>query len=339
MIKAVPTNIITGFLGVGKTSSLLHLLKQKPANERWAILINEFGEIGIDGSLVNGSRNKAPNNNASNEKRVFIREVPGGCMCCAAGLPMQIALNQLLAESKPDRLLIEPTGLGHPIEVLQTLAAEHYQDVLDIQKTVTLVDARKLADPRYTSHDTFNQQIAIADVIVGNKQDLYTHSDAEALETYVVQRTKPNTPVLLCEKGEFPISVLKGSSSALTHIKAQKLHDHKTTTTPSINEQPFPDSGVLRVENKGEGFKAVGWRFSPSKEFDRIALLKWMHNLNVERLKAVVITSDGVFSYNVVDNEVTEAELSECSETKIEIIAIELDPIWDEELTKCLSVY
>lgn len=126
MIKAVPTNIITGFLGVGKTSSLLHLLKQKPANERWAILINEFGEIGIDGSLVNGSRNKAPNNNASNEKRVFIREVPGGCMCCAAGLPMQIALNQLLAESKPNRLLIEPTGLGHPIEVLQTLAAEHY---------------------------------------------------------------------------------------------------------------------------------------------------------------------------------------------------------------------
>ena len=106
MIKAVPTNIITGFLGVGKTSSLLHLLKQKPANERWAILINEFGEIGIDGSLVNGSRNKAPNNNASNEKRVFIREVPGGCMCCAAGLPMQIALNQLLAESKPNRLLI-----------------------------------------------------------------------------------------------------------------------------------------------------------------------------------------------------------------------------------------
>ena len=84
MIKAVPTNIITGFLGVGKTSSLLHLLKQKPANERWAILINEFGEIGIDGSLVNGSRNKAPNSDASGEKRVFIREVPGGCMCCAA---------------------------------------------------------------------------------------------------------------------------------------------------------------------------------------------------------------------------------------------------------------
>ena len=89
----------------------------------------------------------------------------------------------------------------------------HYIKI--VQKNITLVDARKLSDTRYSEHDTFNQQIAIADVIVGNKQDLYTHSDAEALETYVVQRTKPNTPVLLCEKGEFPISVLKGSSSAL----------------------------------------------------------------------------------------------------------------------------
>ena len=54
-IKAVPTNIITGFLGVGKTSAILHLLKSKPNNERWAVLVNEFGEIGVDGSLFQGA--------------------------------------------------------------------------------------------------------------------------------------------------------------------------------------------------------------------------------------------------------------------------------------------
>jgi G3E family GTPase len=53
-IEAVPTNIITGFLGVGKTSAILHLLKSKPVNERWAVLVNEFGEIGVDGSLFQG---------------------------------------------------------------------------------------------------------------------------------------------------------------------------------------------------------------------------------------------------------------------------------------------
>ncbi|MEZ9795040.1 GTP-binding protein, partial [Vibrio splendidus] len=81
----IPTNIITGFLGVGKTSAILNLMKNKPVNERWAVLVNEFGEIGVDGSLIQG-------NQAT--QQVFIREVPGGCMCCAAGLPMQIALNQ-----------------------------------------------------------------------------------------------------------------------------------------------------------------------------------------------------------------------------------------------------
>ena len=120
-IFPIPTNIITGFLGVGKTSSILNLLKQKPDSERWAILVNEFGEIGIDGSLLEGQYKQ--------NQGVFIREVPGGCMCCTAGLPMQMALNLLLAHAKPNRLLIEPTGLGHPVEVLQTLSENHYENV------------------------------------------------------------------------------------------------------------------------------------------------------------------------------------------------------------------
>ncbi|MCW9018042.1 MAG: hypothetical protein OQJ89_13815, partial [Kangiellaceae bacterium] len=114
LITAIPTSIITGFLGVGKTTTILNLLKSKPSNERWAVLVNEFGEIGIDGSLFKGQQ--------SEENGIFIREVPGGCMCCAASLPMQIALNRLLAYAKPDRLLIEPTGLGHPLEVLDVLS-------------------------------------------------------------------------------------------------------------------------------------------------------------------------------------------------------------------------
>lgn len=112
--KAVPTNIITGFLGVGKTTAILHLLASKPANERWAVLVNEFGEIGIDGGLMAGGQGA--------QTGVFIREVPGGCMCCVSGLPMQMALNRLLMDAKPDRLLIEPTGLGHPQEVIESLS-------------------------------------------------------------------------------------------------------------------------------------------------------------------------------------------------------------------------
>ena len=182
VVHAVPTNIITGFLGVGKTSTILHLLENKPGNERWAVLVNEFGEIGIDGSLFEGQR--------GDKQGVVIREVPGGCMCCAAGLPMQVALNQLLVKARPDRLLIEPTGLGHPKEVLNVLLSIHYRESLSLQKTLTLLDARKLSDSRYTSHETFNQQIAVADTVIGNKLDLYEDKDQEKLIAYVKKTGK-----------------------------------------------------------------------------------------------------------------------------------------------------
>ena len=89
-IEAVPTNIITGFLGVGKTSAILHLLKSKPDNERWAVLVNEFGEIGVDGSLFQGQH--------SEDGNVFIREVacvvPQVYQCKLLSINYLRALNQ-----------------------------------------------------------------------------------------------------------------------------------------------------------------------------------------------------------------------------------------------------
>ena len=105
----------------------------------WAILVNEFGEVGIDGGLLE----------TNHAEEVYIREVPGGCMCCTAGLPMLMAMNMLLARARPHRLIIEPTGLGHPSEVMNVLSSEHYRDLLDLHATVTLVDARTEANNPY----------------------------------------------------------------------------------------------------------------------------------------------------------------------------------------------
>ena len=111
-LRHIPTNVITGFLGAGKSTVVLDLLKRKPADQSWAVLVNEFGEVGVDSNLISQSQGV---------ENIHVREVPGGCMCCTAGLPMQMAMNMLLARAKPQRLLIEPTGLGHPSEVLATL--------------------------------------------------------------------------------------------------------------------------------------------------------------------------------------------------------------------------
>ena len=87
-VTQIPTNIITGFLGVGKTTVIQKLLSQKPIEERWAVLANEGGVVGIDSNLFSSAN--------ENKSGVTISQVPGGCMCCTNGLPMQMALNLLL---------------------------------------------------------------------------------------------------------------------------------------------------------------------------------------------------------------------------------------------------
>lgn len=322
-ISAVPTNIITGFLGAGKTSAILNLLKDKPGNERWAVLVNEFGEIGIDGSLFEGQH--------SENQGVFIREVPGGCMCCAAGLPMQIALNQLLSRAKPDRLLIEPTGLGHPIEVLQVLSAEHYRDILSIQKILTLVDARKLADERYTNHETFNQQLAIADIVLANKRDLYANDDLNSLRAYVKDHCNPDTRVIDTEHGNIDAAILEGDTATVV-----AAHHHHSSEIPQlVTDAPIPQEGFLRATNEGENFRSIGWRFSPEIVFEQKKLFHFLSGLTVERMKGVFITDEGVFGYNLTPDTLTEIALDDCLESRIEIIADNLEDAWEKQLLDC----
>ena len=323
-ITSIPTNIITGFLGVGKTSAILHLLHNKPTNERWAVLVNEFGKIGVDGSLFQGQQAEATD--------VFIREVPGGCMCCAAGLPMQFALNQLLRQAQPQRLLIEPTGLGHPLEVLQTLASEHYLNVLAIEKVITLVDARKLSDTRYTEHATFNQQIAIADLVVGNKQDLYAADDKTKLAAYVKAQGASDTQVIFAEQGAFQPCWLEGKTR--TNPPVPQHHDAESAATP-LDESPIANKTYQQAVNQGEGFTSIGWHFPLGTVFERTKLLAFFQTLQVERLKAVFITNQGPRGYNLTSDGLNETTLDTCAENRIEIIAVKIDEDWEAQLLAC----
>ena len=312
-LTEVPTNIITGFLGAGKTTAIKHLLAQKPIDERWAVLVNEFGEVGIDGSLLAGG--------CDNAKGVFIREVPGGCMCCAAGLPMQIALNMLLTRAKPQRLLIEPTGLGHPKEVVAALSAEHYREILSLNNTLALVDARKISDKRYTDHDTFNQQLDIADVIIANKTDQYGDEDFPRLLSYLGERhgakVKPIYPV---SYGKLNLAWLEGTASATTTDLA---HHHATSAqvAPLSVEPTFPASGYLSIANEGEGFVSQGWIFKPDFIFDRQKISSLLLGVKAERVKGVFITYQGVIAFNKADNVLTEMPIDDSMDSRIELIA------------------
>lgn len=310
-IQSVPTNIITGFLGVGKTTFIQALLKNKPENERWAILVNEFGEIGIDEALFD----------KNNDSGVFIRQVPGGCMCCSSSLFMEVALNQLLAESKPHRLLIEPTGLGHPKEVLTSLSSAHYRDVLDIRATLTLVDARKVDVAKYREHPIYQEQITIADRIVVTKSDLYQGDELENLTSFLSNLGVEGTPISIADMDSIGLDLL-ADSSQFNNSNNPEAHDHthEHHHNKSEKEANLKEITLGKVSNKGQGFFSYGWVYPSSKWFEFDKIMSVLSAIEVVRLKAVFITDKGIFGFNMVDDVLKCVEMDESHDSRLEFI-------------------
>lgn len=311
-VTQIPTNIITGFLGVGKTTAIQKLLSQKPVAERWAVLVNEFGEVGIDSNLF-------PSANG-HKSGVTIRQVPGGCMCCTNGLPMQMALNLLLQESKPHRLLIEPTGLGHPKEVLAILSGEYYREVLNLQATLSLVDARKINDPRYTSNDTFNQQIEIAEVVIANKADLYHSDDFPLLVGYVDENFGlDQKQIYQVRHGAVELEWLARSASEKNQNAYSEVATfNNSSALPLTLDTPI--EGFVSADNAGDGFFSRGWIFNPGWQFDSMKLLSLFQGLDAERLKGVFITSEGFIGFNKADDVVTQLRFNFMPDSRVEVI-------------------
>ena len=330
-LKSIPCNIITGFLGVGKTTTILNLLKQKPVTEKWAILVNEFGEIGLDGALLSA--------NQKDLNSLFIKEVPGGCMCCASGLPMQIALNMLLMKAKPDRLLIEPTGLGHPKEVIKVLSGEHYRDILKLNNTITLVDARNFSSQKHLDNQTFQQQLEVADLLVANKADLYSHDDIKTFEAYISNQAHLKLkPYLFIQNGVLDIEKLVLEKNSLEKSDIRKP-THKNTSheehthshdSPVVTDDNYdiPSCGYIVKSHQEDNFTSVGWRITSDMLFDIAVIKAWINTLDARRVKAILKTEAGFKALNLsADNLATDTikssttnSLQNQDESRLELI-------------------
>ena len=315
-MKKIKTNIITGFLGVGKTTAILNLLAHKPGNEVWAVLVNEFGEIGIDGALLKS-------------QGAIVKEIPGGCMCCVAGLPMQVGLNLLISKSKPDRLLIEPTGLGHPKQIIDTLTSEYYADLLDLKATITLVDPRNLSNQRYLNNENFRDQLALADVVIANKTELCSDEDRHTFERHMINYKPAKLALDWVSQGKINVKWLAFSRLPRQNDKTPRSHTHSKNNFPAVTLELKEGDSYIRKENAGQGFFSCGWLFSESAVFNYDALVNFFSGLHVERLKAVVKTEQGVYSFNAVKGILTINILPDTSDSRMEFINLqELD--WNE---------
>lgn len=311
----IPTNVITGFLGVGKTTTILNLLKNKPANEKWAVLVNEFGEIGIDGAILTDSG-------------AMIKEVPGGCMCCTAGVPTSVGITALLRQN-PDRLLIEPTGLGHPHKIISVLTSNQFKDYIDLKATVALVDPRNLSNKKYTENQNFNDQLDVAEIVIGNKLDECDEVDVGIFEHWVATQQPKKLASLMVKQGEFPIDLLDTDRTEQDKASTIEAHHHEHADMEPQFQLP-PNQKYIRKENKGQGYFSCGWIFGAEVTFDFDQLFSMFCNLTAERVKGVINTNKGCHAFNVNNGVVSVNKVTlEGFESRLEVIDSQLMP-WDE---------
>jgi len=302
----IPTNVITGFLGVGKTTAILDLLARNP-HERWAVLVNEYGEVSIDQAILEGGTSGG---------NVTVREVAGGCVCCATAPYLPVALHLLLTEAKPTRLIVETTGLGHPGRLLDTLRGANYQDRLDVRATLTLVAPDDVTNEFIHTNPIFREQVEIADVLVLNKLDAAKPGDVDAFQKWGNDLFPPKLLIAATQQGRLdPAWLDLGGGRSLSLVADE--HDHALPTPPEYTN-PIPGHPI-RHQSSGEA-RACGWRFHAEDVFDEGRLLGYLGTLaGTSRLKGVFRVADDRIVINRSGGSVTVTPTHYRHDSRVEI--------------------
>jgi len=280
----IPVNLVTGFLGTGKTTLIRYLLQHRPADAQWAVLVNEFGEAGVDGVLLDSSG-------------VAIEEVAGGCLCCVAAPAFSVGLNRLIRQYRPDRILIEPSGLGHPAQILDQLRSPLYAQVLSVQATLCVMDARHLSSTRHREHPNFIDQIHLADVLIANKSDCYSDADEHRFMDFAAALPPPRKRLIITEHGAVNPDLL-ALEAGDTSAQFPEAHAFLLAQEPSPPGNNNAETGWTRFEGQADGYHRAGWLIGPEFRFDKTTLLAWLDGLEYERIKGLFACGAESFSYN-----------------------------------------
>ena len=242
MVKKIPTTIITGFLGAGKTTLIRHML-ENVQGRRIALIINEFGDLGVDGDILKGCGDETC-------REEDVMELSNGCICCTVADDFIPTMEKLLArEDKPDHIVIETSGLALPQPLVRAFNWPGISTQVTVDGVVTVVDGKAVTDGRFAhsveaidaqrkldenlDHETplselFEDQVACADMIVVNKTDLLAAAQADALVASLRSSARDGVQVVKTSMGKLPVDVLlgQGIGAEADLTSRHELHHH-----------------------------------------------------------------------------------------------------------------
>ena len=292
-VKKTKVHLISGFLGTGKTTALKSLMEQKDPNEKWVIIVNEFGEIGIDGAVL--SDNGIP-----------VAEIAGGCLCCTAGPQMGVTVQKMLRDAKPDRLMIEASGLAHAASVIDELKAKPLDSLLEIGAVFTVVDPRQFINPDYAQQALYKDQIGICDVLVASKTDLCTPEQLAEFHDKAAKLFPPKAKVVEVQNAQLDIQWL----------------DIPVVEKSRYRLKALPDNTM--------GFQSQGFTFPAGQDFDGERLTDFFNNL--PKLTEGLVRAKGVFQVlgtwvwlNWVDGQWGANQVAWRRDSRFELIAKSFD--------------
>ncbi len=243
MATKIPATVITGFLGAGKTTMIRHML-QNAGGKRIALIINEFGDLGVDGELLKGCGIEG----CADEDVV---ELSNGCICCTVAEDFVPTIEMLLAkDNPPDHIVIETSGLALPQPLVRAFNWPEIRSRVTVDGVVTVVDGAAMSEGRFAhneaaidlqrkgddalDHETplselFEDQLACADLIVINKADLLSKAQADSLNASLRAGARDAVQVIRTEMGAVPVDVLLGQgigSEESMDVRHEVHHHH-----------------------------------------------------------------------------------------------------------------
>lgn len=214
----VKVDIISGFLGAGKTTLIKNLFKSSMKNEKVVLIENEFGEIGVDGTFLK-------------ESGVEIKEINSGCICCSLVGDFSSSMKEVVEKFNPDRIIIEPSGVGRLSDIIK--AVEKVEEELKINIVATVVDGGKCKMYHKNFGEFYNDQIAQAKTVIVSKTEKLSESKInDALE--IIRELNPDVTVITTPVSELdPEKVLdtlqsdkSGYDELLTSLLEEAEHEH-----------------------------------------------------------------------------------------------------------------